>query len=94
MGDANHRDDTRRGPRAAGQALNLPRVVHAHLNNSVLSIVVQTEQRVGHADVIVLVALGFQRIAEGGQHGIAELLGGGLATLPVTPIILGLNSIR
>ena len=53
MRNTDHRDDARAGPGTAGQTLDLARVVHAHLDNGVLGVVGQAEQRVGHADVIV-----------------------------------------
>ena len=74
MRNTDHRNDARAGPGTAGQTLDLARVVHAHLDNGVLGIVGQAEQRVGHADVIVLVALGLEGLTEGGEHRVAELL--------------------
>ena len=52
---------------------------HPHLHHRVLGGVFQTEQRVGHADFVVLVTLGLEGVAESRQHRIAEFLGGGLA---------------
>ena len=79
VGDAYHRDDARRRPCATGQSLYLTRMVHAHFDDGVLGIVIQAEQRIGHADIVVLVALGFQRLAKGGQHGVTKLFRRGLS---------------
>ena len=72
-------DDTCRGPRGTDQAIDFPQCTHAHLHHRVLGGVVQAEQGVGQADLVVLVALGLEGVAECGKHRIAEFLGGGLA---------------
>ena len=79
MGHADHRDDAGGGAGAAGQPLDLTQVVHAHLHHGVPGVVIQAEQGVGHTDVVVLVALGLEGFAKGGEDGVAELFGGGLA---------------
>ena len=58
MGHADQRNNGGRGAGTAGQALNFARMVHAHFHHSVLGVGGQAEQRVGNADVVVLVALG------------------------------------
>ena len=74
MRHADHRDNARRRPGAAGQPFDLARMIHAHLDDGVLGVFGQAEQGVRHADVVVLVALGLQRLAEGGQHSAAKFL--------------------
>ena len=59
VGNADHRNDTGRRPRCAHQAGNLAQVAHAHFHHSILGGILQAEQRVGQADLIVLVALCF-----------------------------------
>ena len=58
MGHADQRNNGGRGAGTAGQALNFTRMVHPHFHHGVLGVGGQAEQRVGHADVVVLVALG------------------------------------
>jgi len=79
VGHADHRDDAGGGAGAAGQPLDLTQVVHAHLHHGVPGVVIQAEQGVGHTDVVVLVALGLEGFAKGGEDGVAEFFGGGLA---------------
>ena len=54
-------------------------MVHAHLHHGVFGGGFQAEQRVGYADVVVLVALGLKGVAKGRKHGIAKLFGRRLA---------------
>ena len=77
--DADHGNDSRGRPHTAGQPLNFAGVVHPHLHHGILGGVLQAEEGVGYADVVVLVALGLEGIAKRRQHRIAEFLGGGLA---------------
>ena len=79
MRDTDHRDNACGRAGAAAQPLDLTRMVHPHFNHGILGGIVQPEQRVGHADVIVLVAFGLECFAERGQHRVAKFLGRSLA---------------
>ena len=58
MGHADQRNNGGGRACAAGQALDFTGVVHSHFHHRVLGSGGQAEQRVRHADVVVLVALG------------------------------------
>ena len=72
--------DDRRGRTAdAGEIADLAAMVHAHLHDRSLDLVIQTQQRPGQADVVVQIALGLQRIEMPGHHSSGHFLGGRLA---------------
>ena len=54
-------------------------MAHPHLHHGVLGVGADLEEGPGQAQLIVLVALGLDGVAEAAEHGGAELLGGGLA---------------
>ena len=62
-----------------GQTVDLARMAHAHLDHGILSAAFQPHQGAGHAQFIVLVALGLDGLAKACKGGVGHLLGGGLA---------------
>ena len=58
---------------AAGQLPDLAQALHAHLHHGVLHAFVQAEQRVRHADLVVLVPLCPECFAESRKYRVTEL---------------------
>ena len=79
VGHADAGDDAHIRAGAAAQPLDLAQVAHAHLDDGIFGLVSDAEHRAGQAQLIVLVALGLDGIAEALDGSIAHLLGGGLA---------------
>ena len=79
MGHTDAGDDAHIRPCRPRQTVDLARMAHAHLDDGVLGAAFQTHQGAGHAQFIVLVALGLDGLAKAAQGGVGHLLGGGLA---------------
>ncbi len=67
-------DDRAVRPRGPRQLFDLAKALHAHLDYGVAGFRVQAEQGVRHADLVILVALGFERLSERGKNRVAEFL--------------------
>ena len=79
MRHADAGDDAHIRAGALAQALDLAQMAHAHLDDGIFGILPDAEHRPGQPQLVVLVALGLDGIAEALNGGIAHLFGGGLA---------------
>ena len=72
-------DQSAGGLGSLGERLDVARVARTHLHHGNLMLGSQTQQRLGHAHVVVVVALGGHHAKLLRQHGTHKLLGSGLA---------------
>ena len=72
-------DEAALGLHEVGEQGNFARVVSTRLNHRHLVVRAQLQQRFGHTNVVVEVALRAQQVELAGQHGRGEFLGGRLA---------------
>ena len=79
VGHADAGDDAHIRAGSAGQTVDLASVAHAHLDHSVFGGSADAHQGAGHAQLVVLVALGLDGLTKAAQGRVGHLLGGGLA---------------
>ena len=79
VGHADTGDDAHIRTGGTSQTVDLARMAHAHFNDRILGAAANAHQGAGHAQLIVLVALGLDGLAKAGKGRIGHLLGGGLA---------------
>ena len=79
VGHADAGDDAHIRAGSAGQTVDLASVAHAHLDHSVFGGSADAHQGAGHAQLVVLVALGLNGLTKAAQGRVGHLLGGGLA---------------
>ena len=63
----------------AGQVVDLPEFVHAHLQHTHLVAGIQLQYRKRQADVVIVIPLGLEHLIFHAQHGGQHILGGGFA---------------
>ena len=79
MGSSDVGDESAGGLSSLDECLDVARVGCSHLDHGNVRLVVDAEQRLGYADIVVEVTLGGHHMVAFGEHGTDEFLGGRLA---------------
>ena len=79
MGTSHISDEATGGLCRLGQCLDVARMAGAHLDNGNVVFLCQAEQRLGHAHVVIEIALGIEHVVLLLKHVGNQFLRGGLA---------------